>query len=327
MDASLFDSLRRTATLVRLDILEELTRAGSGHPGGSLSCADILTYLYFREMRVDPANPAWEGRDRFVLSKGHAAPALYAVLARRGFFPREELRTLRQLDSHLQGHPDMNKTPGVDMSTGSLGIGLSCACGMALAAKMEGASYRVFALTGDGELEEGEIWEAAMFASHYSLDRLIVFVDANRLQIDGWTTEVLSPEPIEQRFAAFGWQTARIDGHDFAEIEDALRAAEAARGVPSVIVCDTVKGKGVSFMENVAGWHGVAPKPDEYERAAAELRATLASIPREDGDCPNQCSYKCGENPAGDAVSQQGGESSPREGEALNSESEVRENG
>ena len=261
--------------------MEGTYNAGSGHPGGSLSCADIMTYLYFVELKVDPANPKWEERDRFVLSKGHAAPALYSALALRGFFPREDIKTLRQIDSHLQGHPDMNKTPGVDISTGSLGIGVSNACGMAIAAKLQGKDYRVYAITGDGELQEGQIWESAMFASHYKLDNLIVFADANKLQIDGRTTDVMSPEPIDKRFEAFGWNVTRIDGHDFDAIEAAVEAAKQVKGKPSVIVCDTVKGKGVSFMEDKAGWHGVAPKKDEYEAAVAEVKARIEAIEQE----------------------------------------------
>ncbi len=273
--------LRKVAEEVRLGILEGTYNAGSGHPGGSLSCADIMTYLYFVELKVDPANPKWEERDRFVLSKGHAAPALYSALALRGFFPREDIKTLRQIDSHLQGHPDMNKTPGVDISTGSLGIGVSNACGMAIAAKLQGKDYRVYAITGDGELQEGQIWESAMFASHYKLDNLIVFADANKLQIDGRTTDVMSPEPIDKRFEAFGWNVTRIDGHDFDAIEAAVEAAKQVKGKPSVIVCDTVKGKGVSFMEDKAGWHGVAPKKDEYEAAVAEVKARIEAIEQE----------------------------------------------
>ena len=273
--------LRKVAEEVRLGILEGTYNAGSGHPGGSLSCADIMTYLYFVELKVDPANPKWEERDRFVLSKGHAAPALYSALSLRGFFPREDIKTLRQIDSHLQGHPDMNKTPGVDISTGSLGIGVSNACGMAIAAKLQGKDYRVFAITGDGELQEGQIWESAMFASHYKLDNLIVFADANKLQIDGRTTDVMSPEPIDKRFEAFGWNVTRINGHDFDAIEAAVEAAKLVKGKPSVIVCDTVKGKGVSFMEDKAGWHGVAPKKDEYEAAVAEVKARIEAIEQE----------------------------------------------
>ena len=281
METSKKIELKKIAEKIRLGILEGTYNAGSGHPGGSLSCADIMTYLYFVELNVDPANPKWADRDRFVLSKGHAAPALYATLARKGFFPEEDLKTLRKIDSHLQGHPDMNKTPGVDISTGSLGIGVSNACGMAIAAKLQNKDYRVYAITGDGELQEGQIWESAMFASHYKLDNLIVFADANTLQIDGRTTDVMSPEPIDKRFEAFGWNVARIDGHDFDAIEAAVEAAKQVKGKPSVIVCNTVKGKGVSFMEDKAGWHGVAPKKEEYEAAVAEVMARLNKIEQE----------------------------------------------
>ena len=273
--------LQKIAEEIRLGILEGTYNAGSGHPGGSLSCTDILTYLYFVEMNVDPADPKKADRDRFVLSKGHAAPALYATLAMRGFIPREDLKTLRKIDSYLQGHPDMKNTPGVDISTGSLGIGVSNACGMALAAKLQNKSYRVYAITGDGELQEGQIWESAMFASHYKLDNLLVFADANTLQIDGRTTDVMSPEPIDKRFEAFGWNVCRINGHDFDEIEAAVEAAKQVKGKPSVIVCNTVKGKGVSFMEDKAGWHGVAPKKEEYEAAVAEVMARLNKIEQE----------------------------------------------
>ena len=273
--------LKKVAEEIRLGILEGTYNAGSGHPGGSLSCADVMTYLYFEELNIDPANPKWEDRDRFVLSKGHAAPALYSALSLRGFFPREDIKTLRQIDSHLQGHPDMNKTPGVDISTGSLGIGVSNACGMAIAAKLQGKDYRVYAITGDGELQEGQIWESAMFASHYKLDNLIVFADINGLQIDGKTSDVMSVEPVDKRFEAFGWNVTRIDGHDFEAIEAAVEAAKQVKGKPSVIVCNTVKGKGVSFMENKAGWHGVAPKKDEYEAAVAEVKARIEAIEQE----------------------------------------------
>ena len=273
--------LKKIAEEIRLGILEGTYNAGSGHPGGSLSCADIMTYLYFSELNVDPADPKKEDRDRFVLSKGHAAPALYAALALRGFIAREDLKTLRKIDSYLQGHPDMKNTPGVDISTGSLGIGVSNACGMALAAKLQNKSYRVYAITGDGELQEGQIWESAMFASHYKLDNLIVFADANTLQIDGRTTDVMSPEPIDKRFEAFGWNVCRINGHDFDEIEAAVQAAKQVKGKPSVIVCNTVKGKGVSFMEDKAGWHGVAPKADEYKAAVAEIMARIEKIEQE----------------------------------------------
>lgn len=272
MEQEKIGKLRATANAVRKDIIEETYHAGSGHPGGSLSAADILTYLYFEAMRIDPKEPKWEDRDRFVLSKGHAAPALYAVLAERGFFPKGDLVTLRKLGSHLQGHPDMNKTPGVDISTGSLGIGLSNACGMALAARLGKKDFTVYALCGDGEIEEGQIWEAAMFASHHKLSNLIAFVDANGLQIDGRTADVMNTEPIHERFSAFGWFVQRIDGHDFTAIDEAVKAAKLS-DKPSMIVCDTVKGKGVSFMENAAGWHGVAPKTEDYEKAMAELSA------------------------------------------------------
>ncbi|MBE6639069.1 MAG: transketolase [Ruminococcaceae bacterium] len=281
METSKKIMLTKIADEIRLGILEGTYNAGSGHPGGSLSCADIMAYLYFAELNVNPDDPKNDDRDRFVLSKGHAAPALYAALALRGFFPREDLKTLRQIDSHLQGHPDMNKTPGVDISTGSLGIGVSNACGMAIAAKLQNKSYRVYAITGDGELQEGQIWESAMFASHYGLDNLIVFADANKLQIDGRTTDVLSPEPIDKRFEAFGWNVTRINGHDFDQIEAAVDAAKQVKGKPSVIVCDTVKGKGVSFMEDKAGWHGVAPKEDEYKAAVAEVTARIEKIVQE----------------------------------------------
>lgn len=272
MEQSKLALLRSTAGSVRKSIIEEVYHAGSGHPGGSLSSADIMTYLYFEAMNIRPEEPKWTDRDRFVLSKGHCAPALYAVLAERGFFPKEDLITLRKLDSYLQGHPDMNKTPGVDMSTGSLGIGLSNACGMALAARLQKKDYTVYALLGDGETEEGQVWEAAMFASHHKIGNLIAFVDANGLQIDGKTSDVMSTEPIDRRFEMFGWYVQRIDGHDFEQIDAAVKAAKAS-DKPSMIVCDTVKGKGVSFMENVAGWHGVAPKKDDYEKAMAELSA------------------------------------------------------
>ncbi len=271
METTRLNELVKTSGKVRLGIIEATYQAGSGHPGGSLSCADVLTYLYFNELNVRPDEPSYEDRDRFVLSKGHAAPALYSVLAQRGFFPVEELKSLRKIDSRLQGHPDMHKTPGVDISTGSLGIGLSNACGMAIAAKLQNKEYRVFAVTGDGEIQEGQIWEAAMFASHYKLDNLIVYVDANGLQIDGKTSDVMSVEPIDKRFEAFGWNVQRINGHDFEEIEKATENAKAVKGQPCAIICNTVKGKGVSFMEDKAGWHGVAPKKDEYEQAVKEL--------------------------------------------------------
>lgn len=261
----------KAAKRMRADIVKMLAAAGSGHPGGSLSAADILAVLYFEKMHIRPEEPAWADRDRLVLCKGHAAPALYAALSCRGYFPEEELVNLRRLGSRLQGHPDMKRLPGVDMSTGSLGQGLSAACGMALAGRLDAKDYRVFALLGDGELEEGQVWEAAMFAAHYRLDRLVAFVDHNRLQIDGDITKVLSPEPIDQKFAAFGWHVQTVDGHDHAALSAAVDAALAALGQPSVIIAETVKGKGISFMENQAGWHGKAPSAEEAAQALAEL--------------------------------------------------------
>lgn len=263
--------LREYAKKIRLGALECVFGGKSGHPGGSLSAADILSYLYFKELNIDPENPHSADRDRFVLSKGHACPALYSALANRGYFSTEELKYFRTVRSHLQGHPDMKGTIGVDMSTGSLGMGLSAACGMAISAKITGKNYRVYCMTGDGELQEGQIWEAAMFASHYKLDNLIVFVDSNGLQIDGKVTKVMSPEPIDKRFEAFGFYVQRINGHDFEEIDRAVTNAKAKKDMPSVIICNTVKGKGVSFMEDKASWHGVAPTKEEYEAAVKEL--------------------------------------------------------
>lgn len=259
------------AKQLRRDIVEMLAEAGSGHPGGSLSATEIVTYLYFAEMQVDPQNPDWPDRDRFVLSKGHAAPVLYAALAGRGFFPREELWKVRKINCSLQGHPDMKKVPGVDMSTGSLGQGISAAVGMALAGKLDRKTYRVFVLLGDGEVEEGQVWEAAMAAAHYKLDNLIAFLDHNGLQIDGPITEVMSPEPLADKFAAFGWHVQTINGHSFTEIATALEKAKSVEGKPSVIIADTVKGKGVSFMENQVNWHGNAPTKEQSEKALAEL--------------------------------------------------------
>lgn len=256
---------------MRRDIVKMLAKAGSGHTGGSLSAADIVASLYFWEMQVDPARPDWEDRDRFVLSKGHAAPVLYAALARRGFFPLELLSTLRKLGSPLQGHPDRKKLPGVEASTGSLGQGISWAVGMALAAKMDQKDYRVYALLGDGELEEGLVWEAAMAAAHYKLDNLLVFVDNNGLQIDGRIVDVLSPEPIPDKFRAFGWEILYINGHSCQEIMQALEYGRSVEGRPVAVIARTLKGKGCSFMEDRAEWHGVAPKEDELQRALAEL--------------------------------------------------------
>ena len=270
--------LKEQAKQIRRDIVSMVGAAKSGHPGGSLSAAEILTYLYFEEMNVNPAEPKWEDRDRFVLSKGHAAPVLYAALARKGFFPAEDLMSLRKIGSHLQGHPDMKKVPGVDMSTGSLGTGFSAATGIALACQLDKKPSYVYTLLGDGELQEGQVWEAAMSAAHYKLDNLIAFVDNNGLQIDGNIDDVLSPNPIDAKFAAFGWHVQVIDGHDFAQIADAVKAAKAATGKPSVIVAKTVKGKGVSYMENQAGWHGSAPNAEQVAQAMEELNAIAKEL-------------------------------------------------
>lgn len=270
--------LAERAAEIRLRAVDAIYHAKSGHPGGSLSIADLLAFLYFQELRVNPADPHWPARDRFVLSKGHCCPALYAALAMRGFFPVEDLNTLRKLGSYLSGHPDMKNVPGVDMSTGSLGQGISAAAGMALVGKREGAPYRVYAVLGDGELQEGQVWEAAMFAGHYRLGNLIAFVDFNRLQIDGDVRQVMDPTPIDRKFEAFGWYAQVVDGHSFEQIESAVEAAKQngeQTGKPSVIVCQTVKGKGVSFMEDQAGWHGKAPKEQEYEVAMRELTEAL----------------------------------------------------
>lgn len=271
MDQEKVKRLEEKARDIRRHIIRMIGAAGSGHPGGSLSAADIVTALYFEVLRLDPQRPGWPGRDRFVLSKGHAAPVLYAALAKRGFFPVEDLLSLRRLGSPLQGHPDMKHLPGVEMSTGSLGQGLSAANGMALAAKLDGRDYRVYALLGDGEIQEGMIWEAAMAAAHYRLDNVTVFLDHNGFQIDGPVREVMSPEPVVDKWRAFGWDVQVIDGHNMSEILQAVEKARAVKGKPQMIVAETVKGKGVSFMENRVEWHGVAPKPDEVERALAEL--------------------------------------------------------
>ena len=263
--------LKRLANNVRISIIEGVYNAACGHPGGSLSIADILTYLYFEEMNIDPALPDMESRDRFVLSKGHTAPALYAVLAERGFFPKEEIKTLRKTNSRLQGHPEMKGIPGVDMSTGSLGLGFSAACGMALSAKVYGKDYRTYAVIGDGESEEGQVWEAAMFAAHYKLDNLVAILDLNGLQIDGPITEVMNPTPHDEKFLAFGWNVITIDAHDFSAIEAALAEARATKGKPTLIIARSVKGKGVSYMEGKCEWHGQAPKEDLYKVAIADL--------------------------------------------------------
>ncbi|KYH28471.1 MULTISPECIES: transketolase [Clostridium] len=263
--------LKKVANSIRKDIVTMLTESGSGHPGGSLSAADILTVLYFKEMNINPEKPHDPDRDRFVLSKGHAAPVLYSTLAERGFFNKEELMGLRKLGSMLQGHPNMNYVPGVDMSTGSLGQGISTAVGMALAGKLDKKDYRVFALLGDGELEEGQVWEASMAAAHYKLDNLIAFVDYNNLQIDGRIQDVMSPDPIDKKFEAFGWHVIKIDGHNYEEIIAAIEEAKNTKGKPTMIVAKTIKGKGVSFMEDEASWHGTAPNKEQCELALKEL--------------------------------------------------------
>ena len=270
--------LQILACKVRMGIIESTHAAKCGHPGGSMSAAELFTYLYFKEMNVDPSNPKWEERDRFVLSKGHCAPGLYAALAHRGFFPVEDLLQLRKVGSYLQGHPNMNTVPGVDMSTGSLGQGISTACGMALSAKLKKQDNRVYTLLGDGEIQEGQVWEACMFASHYHLDNLCVIIDNNNLQIDGDIRQVMNPHPIDEKLAAFGFDVQCIDGHDFEAIEAALNHAKAVKGKPSAIVMTTVKGKDVSFMENNAGWHGVAPNDAQYEQAMAELNQKLTEL-------------------------------------------------
>ena len=274
MDNSTNKALQQAALKIRLGILEEVFSASSGHPGGSLSIADILSYLFFKEMRIDPKNPQWEDRDRFVLSKGHTAPALYAALANRGYFEVSELKGFRNASSFLQGHPDMKHTPGVDMTTGSLGLGISAACGMALSGKISDKDYRVYAVLGDGETEEGQVWEAAMFAAHYKLDNLCIFVDFNGLQIDGPIVDVIDPTPLDKKFEAFNWNVVTADAHDFDSIEAAVEAAKACKGKPTAIIAKSTKGKGVSFMENQVGWHGKAPSAEEYEKAVAELTAS-----------------------------------------------------
>ena len=263
--------LEKMANEIRKDIVTAVHSAKSGHPGGSLSSADIFTYLYFEEMNVDPANPKWEDRDRFVLSKGHVAPGLYSTLAEKGYFPKEDLKTLRHTGSYLQGHPDMKHIPGIDMSSGSLGQGVSVAVGMAAAGKYDKKDYRVYTLTGDGEIQEGQIWEAAMWAGHRKLDNLVVIVDNNNLQIDGSVEDVCSPYPIDKKFEAFNFHVINIDGNGFDQIRAAFKEARETKGMPTAIIAKTVKGKGVSFMENAAGWHGKAPNDEEYEIAMADL--------------------------------------------------------
>ena len=278
MDEEKIKSLRRSAAKVRMGVAEGVYNAKSGHPGGSLSAADIFTYLYFQELNIDPQNPKAPDRDRFVLSKGHCAPGLYSTLAQRGYFSPEELKKLRHIGAMLQGHPDMKGTPGVDMSTGSLGQGISAAAGMALAAKMDHKGYRVYALLGDGEIQEGQVWEAAMFAAHHGLDNLCVVVDSNGLQIDGDVNKVAGIEPLDQKFRSFGFEVVLADGHDFESLEKAFAAARACQGKPFAIIAKTTKGKGVSFMENQAGWHGKAPNQEQYETAIRELNQALEAL-------------------------------------------------
>lgn len=278
MDLNSKKELAKIACNVRMGIIEGTFNAKSGHPGGSLSITEILTYLYFKEMNIDPTAPVKADRDRFVLSKGHAAPALYAVMAHRGYFPVEELKTLRKVDSRLQGHPSMNYLPGVDISSGSLGQGISAACGMALGGKLKGDAFRVYTILGDGEIGEGQVWEAAMYASAKKLDNLVAFVDNNNLQIDGTVEEVNSPYPIPEKFASFGWNVIEIDAHSFDEIEAALEKAKATKGMPTAIIAKSVKGKGVSFMENQVNWHGSAPNAEQYETAMAELKDVFAGL-------------------------------------------------
>ena len=278
MDSAIKKQLEITATKVRMGIIEGVYNAKCGHPGGSLSVCDTLTYLYFSRMNVDPKNPTMPDRDRLVLSKGHTAPALYSVLANRGFFPVEDLKTLRHIDSYLQGHPVLGKVPGVDMSTGSLGQGISAACGMALSGKLDNETYSVYAVLGDGEIEEGQVWEAAMFAAHYQLDNLVAIIDNNGLQIDGKISEVMSPYPIDEKFRAFGWHVIVIDGHDFNEIEKAFNEASTVANQPVAIIQKTTKGKGVSYMENQVSWHGSAPNEEQYNTAMSELQAKLDEL-------------------------------------------------
>lgn len=275
MDKTQIECLEKTADRIRMSVIRGTHYAGSGHPGGSLSVCDLLAYLYFVEMRVDPMTPKMPERDRLVMSKGHAAPALYGALAEKGFFPKEDIDTLRKIDSYLQGHPDCKHTPGVDMSTGSLGQGISAACGIALSAKLSGSDYRTYAILGDGELDEGQVWEAAMFAPHYKLDNLCAFIDLNGLQIDGTTEEVMNSHPVDGKFRAFGWNTVVINGHDFNEIEKALSSFHECKGKPTAVIMNTVKGKGVSYMENRVDWHGKAPKDEDFEAAVKEIGARL----------------------------------------------------
>lgn len=278
MDQKRITELAITANKVRKNALTAVHSAKSGHPGGSLSIADLLTLLYFEVMNVDPKNPKMPERDRFVLSKGHTAPALYGTLAERGFLPVEDVKGFRSISSYLQGHPDMNKVPGVDMSTGSLGQGVSVAGGMALAAKLDNKDYRVYSVLGDGELEEGQVWEQAMFASHYKLDNLTIFIDNNGLQIDGDITKVMNPTPIDKKFEAFGWHVIKADAHDFNSLLNAINEAKSVKGQPTAVIMKSIKGKNVSFMENNAGWHGAAPNDEQYAQAISELDAIIGEL-------------------------------------------------
>lgn len=275
MEQAKINELKQIAANIKLGALEAVYSANSGHPGGSLSIADLLAYLYFAEMKIDPKNPKWDERDRFVLSKGHTCPGLYSALAERGYFPKEDLKTFRQIDSYLQGHPDMKGIPGVDMTTGSLGLGISAACGMALAGKIDNKDFRVYAVLGDGELGEGQVWEAAMFAAHYKLDNLCAFIDFNGLQIDGKITDVMNSTPIDKKYEAFNWNVIVIDGHDFNQIEDAVNKAKTVKGKPTMVIMKTIKGNGVSYMENQESWHGAAPNKEQYELAVAEIKGGL----------------------------------------------------
>lgn len=278
MDKKRITELSIIANKVRKNALTAVYSASSGHPGGSLSIAEILTLLYFEVMNVDPKDPKNPDRDRFVLSKGHTAPALYSVLALKGFFPVEDVATFRKIDSYMQGHPDMKHIPGVDMSTGSLGQGVSAAGGMALAAKLDNKAYRVYSILGDGEIEEGQVWEQAMFAAHYNLDNFTIFVDNNGLQIDGNVADVMNPNPIDKKFEAFGWHVIKVDAHDFNALMDAINEAKATKGQPTAVIMKSIKGKNVSYMENNASWHGSAPNKEQYEQAISELDAIIKEL-------------------------------------------------